>query len=468
VRNKITTVLKSGHYVCRKFPAIRSKASRLAVFASTALLICACSHEKTKGPAGGGGKPPQRTVPVTVAPVEIKDVPVQIRDIGSVEAYATVQVKTQVDGTISKVFFKPGDDVKENQVLFTIDPRPFIAELQQAQANFDKDLITAKNARISAQRSQTLHAQGSVALEETQASATSAEAAAAAAEADKAAVESARLKVSYTTVTAPIAGRAGDISIDAGNVVKANDAPLVTIVQLQPIYVTFSVPESSLQDIRKYQARHHLKVDIVVPGSTEPSPTGELTFINNTVDKTAGTVLLKATFKNESLRLWPGQFVNIALTITTLKNAVVVPSEAIQIGQQGDYLFIMKPDKTVEMKPVTSGQTFRGETVIEKGLSGGETVITDGQLQLVNGTRVLPSARVVSDDETTSDSGESRDSSAGKQTAENLPGDLATSSPALENKAPPETNSKGTNSISSSTSQKSSVGTRKTGARSRP
>jgi multidrug efflux system membrane fusion protein len=368
----------------------------------SALVLCSCTKNDSEAPKSGKGAKGDRAVPVTSAPVQVKDVPVQIRDIGSVEAYATVQVKTQVDGTISKVFFKPGDDVKQNQVLFTIDPRPFIAELQQAQANFNKDLITAKNAKVSAQRSQTLHAQGSVALEESQASATSAEAAAAAAEADQAAVESARLKVSYTTVTAPIAGRAGDISIDAGNVVKANDAPLVTIVQLQPIYVTFSVPETSLQQIRHYQAIHNLEVDIVVPGSNEETAKGELTFINNTVDKTAGTVLLKATFKNENLRLWPGQFVNIALTVTTLKNAVVVPSEAIQTGQQGSYLFVMKPDKSVEMRPVTSGQTFRGETVIDKGLSGHETVITDGQLQLVNGTKVLPTLKKNSDDDTTS------------------------------------------------------------------
>lgn len=380
----------------------------LVLLALWVLVSCSETGKNGASQKGGGGN---RPVAVSIAKAVKKDFPVQIRDVGAVEAYATVQVKSQVDGTILKKYFTAGDDIKQDQILFTIDPRPFQAELRQAEANYAKNLVTARNAKLSAARAQTLQQKGAVALEEMQGSRTLADAAAAAADSDKAAVESAQLKLSFTTITAPMAGRTGDVTIDVGNLVKSNTDPLVTIRQLQPIYVKFSVPESNLQDIREYSSKGPLEVEVEIPGPQPKTLKGQLTFINNEVDKAAGTVLLKATFRNERLLLWPGQFVDAALTVTTLKDMVVIPSSAVQTGQEGPYLFVMKPDKSVEMRYVTTGMKHQQEIVIEKGVAAGETVVTDGQLRLTNGTKVEPTTPVDRNEAVTSGSSPRRQKS---------------------------------------------------------
>ena len=351
------------------------------------VLACSCSNRKQGH--GAAADRAAKPAPVKVATATAKDVPVEIRDIATVEAYATVQIKSRVDGVIAQRHFQPGDDVKKDQVLFTIDPKPFEADLRQALASLERNTIQARFAKAAAERSKQLQSMGTVAVEESQDALTKAEMAEASVIGDQAVVENAKLKLSYTTITASIAGRTGDVTLDVGNLVKANaDEPMVSIVQMQPIYVTFSVPEQYLQQIRDYSAKGRLRVDAVSPTTEEVIDRGELTFINNEVDKAAGTVLLKATFGNEQRRLWPGQFVNAVLTLTTLPGVTVIPSAAIQTGQQGLYVFVVRPDESAEMRLVTTGQIQGDDIVVESGVKPGEVVVTDGQLRLVQGTKV--------------------------------------------------------------------------------
>jgi len=330
-----------------------------------------------------------KAVPVTVAEALQKDVPMQLSAIGNVEAYKTVSVRARIGGELEKVYFAEGDYVKEGDLLFLIDPRPYQAALKQAEANLARDSVQAANAEKDAQRYADLVQQGIVAKEQYDQMRTAADALYAAVKADRAAAENAGLQLEYCKIRSPITGRTGKLKIDRGNMIKANDdTPLVVINQILPIYVSFSVPEKELQEIKKHQGNGKLTVEAIIPGTKGLPPAGELTFINNTVDINTGTILLKATFANNDKALWPGQFVKVLLKLGIQHGAVVVPSQAVQSGQSGSYVFVVKKDRTAEMRMVEAGRATNGELVIDKGIQPGETVVTDGQLQLSTGTTV--------------------------------------------------------------------------------
>ena len=327
-------------------------------------------------------------VPVMVGKVSQETVPVEVRVIGNGEAYSTVQVKSQVDGQVERVYFGEGQDVKVGDLLFTIDRRPFEATLRQSEANLARDAAQERNAEAQAERNEQLFKEGIISKDQYDQFRTNADALRAAVRADQAAVENAKIQLGYCSVHSPLDGRTGTLMIHPGNVVKANDAALVVVNQISPLYVDFSVPEQYLADIKRFIAGGRLKVRATVPNDPLHPVDGFVSFVNNTVDTTTGTILLKGTFANPEKRLWPGQFVNVVLTLTSRPNAVVAPSQAVQTGQQGQYTFVVKGDHTVELRPVAPGLTVGGETVIEKGLHPGETVVTDGQLMLYPGARV--------------------------------------------------------------------------------
>lgn len=343
----------------------------------------------------GLGKKPERgserrqTVPVTVASVIQKNVPLQLAAVGTVEAYSTVSIRTQVIGTIMRVHFKEGQDVKQGDLLFTIDPRPFEATLKQAEATLAKDAALLENAREQARRYAELVKKQYVSREQYDQIRTNADALEAAVEADKAAVENAKVQLSYCRIYSPVTGRTGSLLINEGNLVRTNDAAsLVTINQLNPIYVAFSLPEQNLSEIKKRMAGTTLKVEAISPDSEDRLEEGALSFIDNAVDRTTGTIKFKGTFTNANRRLWPGAFVKVALTLSNQTDAIVIPSRAVQTGQDGQHVFVLKGDSAVELRSVVVGRTLDGEAIVEKGLQPGEKVVTDGQFLLGPGTKV--------------------------------------------------------------------------------
>ncbi len=352
-----------------------------AISAIVVLGACSVGAEKA-GPAT------REAVPVVVATVQQRDVPVQVRAIGNVEPYSTVQVKSQVTGELVNVHFTQGQDVRKGALLFTIDGRPFEAEVSRQEGNLARDLAQAQNERARARRYEQLFKEGVISKEQFDQVRTNADALDASVRADRAALEAARLNLHYCQLYAPIDGRTGDLMVHQGNMVKANDVPLVTINQVQPIYVSFSVPEQHLADIKRFMARGKLKVTAKVPGARAPAE-GTVTFVDNTVDPATGTIKLKATFANAERRLWPGQFADVMLTLTTQAGAIVVPAQAVQTGQQGDYVFVVKNDQTAEQRSVRVERTMNGQAVIAEGLKPGEQVVTDGQVRLApSGTKV--------------------------------------------------------------------------------
>jgi membrane fusion protein, multidrug efflux system len=353
---------------------------------AAALLASGCSKEAAQAqaarPAGDDA------VLVTVAPVVKKAMPLEIRVIGTAEAESTVAVHAQITGAITSVNFKEGDDVAEGQVLFTLDHRPLEATVQQVQANLARDLAQAEDARTQAGRYQALAGRGLVSGQELQAKATAAAALDATVQADRAAVENATVQLDYATIKAPISGRTGALIVHPGNLVRANDATaLVVINRIAPINVSFGIPEGQLPAFKRYLAERSLSVEANAPSETAPSM-GTITFIDNAVDPTTGTIKIKGSFANGDRRLWPGQFVNVVVTLKTDPAAIVVPTAAIQAGQQGDFAFVVKPDQTVDLRSVTVDRTAGTESVIKTGLAAGETVITDGQLRLVAGSHI--------------------------------------------------------------------------------
>lgn len=334
--------------------------------------------------------PKQPPVPVTVGVAVEKTVPVQLRAIGNVEAFSTVTVKSQVEGQLTTVHFKEGQEVKEGDMLFTIDPRPFQVALKQAQANLAKDRALLATARKQVDRYGSVASKGYVSQDQFDQISSNAAALEATVQADEAAVENARLKLEYCSIKSPITGVAGGIKVNRGNIVKAddNDRPLVLINQLKPVYLSFMIPERYLPRIRQRMAENKLQVTAVIPSSGGTTVAGELAFIENTVDTNTGSIQLKAAFANENKTLWPGQFVNVTLTLASQPNTVVVPSQAIQTGQQGQYVFVVKEDFTVDYRLIGPGESQDGETIITKGVSAGEKVVTDGQLRLAAGSPV--------------------------------------------------------------------------------
>jgi multidrug efflux system membrane fusion protein len=346
-------------------------------------LVQACSDVKSEQPV----KRP--AAPVTAEPAVQKPVPVVIRAIGTVEPFSTVSVKAQVGGELKEVHFREGQDVKKGDLLFTIDPRPYEAAIRQYESNLAKDVAEMKNAKEVERRYSELVEKGYVAKQEYDRLRTQAEALEAVVKADQAVLENARLQLSYCFIHAPVEGRTGSLLVNEGNVIKANaDSAMVVINRIRPIYVSFSIPEQHLSDLGKFMAAGGLKVEASVPGEKSRPEQGVLTFLNNTVDTSTGTIRLKGTFPNDDRRLWPGQFVDVILNLASLPDAVLVPSQAVQTGQEGKYVFVVKEDRTVETRPVETGLILEKEIVIEKGLSAGEVVVTDGQLRLSPGAKV--------------------------------------------------------------------------------
>lgn len=331
-----------------------------------------------------------RVVPVTITPVEEKNVPVQLTAIGNGEAFATVSIKARVTGELKEVHFREGQDISQGALLFTIDPAPFEGELKRVQANLAKDMALAKKAEEDQRRYADLVKKDFISREQYEQSVTNLEALKAQIKADQAAVDTAALQVAYCFIRAPITGRTGNLLADKGNMIKANDdnKNLVVINQIQPISVAFSLPEQNLADIKKYSAVGKLKVKALISKDEEHPEEGVITFIDNTVDKATGTIRLKGSFPNKARRLWPGQFINVVLGLTIQSNALIVPSQAVQTGIEGQYVFVIKGDQTAEIRPVVIGRTFNGRIVIEKGLTAGEQVVIDGQFQLVSGSKV--------------------------------------------------------------------------------
>lgn len=376
------------------------------------LMLSACS-----GTRANENRPPSTpAVPVAAATVVSKTVPIQVRAIGNVEASSMIQIKAQVDGELIKVHFTEGQFVKKGDMLLTIDPRPFEAAISQIEANIQKDTAQAKqaqavlakdaaqakNAEVQERRYSELLEKGVVSKEQYDQFRTTFEALQATVDADKAAINSAeqaikadqanlgnaKLQLSYCYIHSPIDGRTGNLMVHQGNLIKANDVPIVVVDQIDPIRAAFSVPEQQLADIKKYSDEGTLKVQAIIPGQEQQPLEGTISFVDNTVDISTGTIKLKGIFSNREKHLWPGQFVNVVVTLTTQSDAVVVPSSAVQTGQAGTYVFIINSDLTVESRPVTLGRSLDGETVIEKGLQAGEKVVTDGQLRLVPGSKV--------------------------------------------------------------------------------
>jgi len=361
---------------------------------------------------GGGGGP----VPVVVGRVVQKDIPVDLASIGNVEAYSTISIRSQITGILQDVRFREGDFVKTGQLLFTVDPRPYQAAVDQAEATLtrDKALLVQAEAQLQkdlasdqynsaeAKRLASLHERGLVPRDQSEQGKASADASSATVNADKAniegakatlvaqqaAVESARLQLAYTQIKSPIDGHTGNMMIKAGNLVSANQTELITITQVEPIYVTFSLPAMHLDDIKKHSADGSVAVTATPQTAGGQPANGKLTFLDNAVDPSTDTIKLKATFANSDRALWPGQFARVSVRVAVLPNATVVSTEAVQTGQDGQFVFLVKPDQTVEQRPIKVGQTVDQDVVITAGLRPGDQVVTEGQLRLEPGSRI--------------------------------------------------------------------------------
>lgn len=351
-------------------------------------LFVACAVLAAAACAGKRPAPPPEAVPVRVGKVVQKAVPLQIRNVGTIQPYVAVSVRAQVSGEIMQVHFREGQDVKKDELLFSIDPRPYEAALAQAEAALARDRAQMENAQTDVKRYEDLVKKDYVTQQQYDSVKATAAATAATVRLNQATVERARLDLAYCSIRAPMDGRSGSITVQAGNVVRANEAVLVTINQVTPIYLSFAVPERELSEIRRRQDAGSLAVEAEEPATGRVLARGELTFLDNTVDRATGTITLKATFPNTDRILWPGEFVNAVLTLATEQEAVVAPTGAVQNGQQGTYAFVVKADGTVESRPVTVARAAADGLVIAEGLSAGETVVTDGQLRLSPGAKV--------------------------------------------------------------------------------
>jgi multidrug efflux system membrane fusion protein len=403
-----------------------STAPKLFVLLLLPLLLLAlagCSQDGVSasgGPGGGGGKGGKKggggDVPVTVAVVSQKNVPVEINVIGNVEAYSTISEKAQIGGELTNVYFHEGDFVKKGDLLFAIDKRPFEASLSQALATIAKDEAALGQARanlardnanlryqqsqasryvelfkggiISKDQSEQLSATADATAQAVAADEAAIKSAQAGIEASKAAVDQARVQLSYTEIKSPIDGRTGNLNVKQGNLLAANGAELMTITEVEPIYVTFSVPEAQLNDIKRYMAERKLEVRARTQDESAVEEIGVLTFVDNSVDAATGTIKLKGTFVNADRKLWPGQFVRVTLRLSTRPNAIIVPNQAIQTGQNGTFVYVVRPNRTVEVRDITASLRVDQDMVVDSGLQAGETVVTEGQLRLAPDSRV--------------------------------------------------------------------------------
>jgi membrane fusion protein, multidrug efflux system len=391
---------------------------------SLILLSASCSSQGDTGSAaagGRGGRGSGGAVPVVTAHVTKKAMPVTLPAVGTVEPLSSVEVRAQITGQLGAIHFSEGQDVRKGQRLFSLDTRPFDAALRQAEAVLARDTATAQNAHAQKARAEDLFKRGLIPRDQFETQTASATALDATVAADKAAVDTARLNLQYAEIAAPIAGRTGALGVHVGDLVRANDVnPLVVINQVSPVYVAFSVPGRYLGDIRRYQSRQALPVVATTPsgtapgavpgsagngsaahgkagttGAAQPPPAAErgvVSFIDNTVDPQTGTIRLKGTFPNDNRRLWPGVFVQVTLQLTTEAEAIVVPATAVQASQDGQYVYVVKPDRTVEMRPVKVERQLGDEIVLADGVAPGDEVVTDGHLRLTPGARVSTAA----------------------------------------------------------------------------
>jgi membrane fusion protein, multidrug efflux system len=369
-------MISSRNY--RGFPS--GPLALLILLLTVSLLVASCSEQK---------KPPPPPVPVLVATVTEKTVPVELKAIANVEAYSTVSIKSRLAGQLVRVNFKEGQDVKEGELLFVIDPRPYEAALKQVEANLVRDKALATKAKTDAVRYAELIRKQFVSQQDYDQAKATADSLSATVNADEVAVQNARLNLSYCYIKAPLSGRTGSLIAHQGNMIKDNaDTAMVVINQIQPIYVSFAIPEQNLAEIRKYMAVEKVPVEAIIAGQEDKPEAGVLSFIDNTVDKATGTILCKATFSNEHKRLWPGLFVNVVVKLSSQPHAILVPSQALQASQEGQIVFVVKPDLSVEVRRVEVDRSLGGETIIKQGLTPGEQVVTDGQLRLVPGAKV--------------------------------------------------------------------------------
>jgi multidrug efflux system membrane fusion protein len=366
----------------------RSRFPLVLPAALAAALSAGCSGGPGSQAAGGAEGQAAPAVPVQVGRVTREAVPVEVHAIGTVTSRSTVEIKAQVGGEVTAVHFREGQDVTKGQPLFTIDPRPYQAAVQEAEARLARDRALAVKSEADVERYADLVEKDYVTREQYDQIRANAESQRATVKADEAALEQARLELGWTTLAAPVSGRTGKLLVHAGNVVKANDLPLVVIQQVEPVDVAFSVAQSYLDEVRARSAAGELTATAAPPGGAAHD--GALTFIDNAVDPATGTIALKATFPNRDRALWPGQFVNVTLDLAMEQDAVVAPAPAVQTGQEGAYVFVVQGDGTVESQSVEVSRTVGQKAVIAHGLSGGETVVTDGQLRLVPGAKVEP------------------------------------------------------------------------------
>jgi membrane fusion protein, multidrug efflux system len=347
----------------------------------TLLWLSACSTKSAE-------TAPNLAVPVTVAKAVQKTVPINLTAIGTAEAYSTVSIKSQVNAILEQVHFKQGDFVRQGDLLFTLDARPFQSALAQSEANLARDQAQAELNQVQSARYEKLYAAGVAAKEQYDQMKATADAQEALVHADQAAVQSAKLQLQYCTIYSPTDGRTGALQVYPGNLVKENDVPILVVInQMSPIFVDFSVPEQYLGVVKKYMSGGRLQIEATPYGETA-SEVGYLTFVDNNVDNTTGTIKLKGTFPNDDHRLWPGQFSVVSLRLAEEEKAVVVPSQAVQTGQTGDFIFVVKADQTVESRPVKVARQLASESVISSGIAAGDTVVTDGQLRLIPGIKV--------------------------------------------------------------------------------
>jgi len=399
---------------------LRSPRLLAATLVALALALVGCNSQGAPGEAGGGAKGKKMAgglVPVIVGTVSTRDVPVEIQVIGNVEAYSTINVVAQVNGQLIQAAFNEGDYVKKGDLLFRIDPRPYEAAIQQvqanierdkaalaqAQANLSRDMAQEKYARSNAGRYRELVGEGIVSKDQSEQVQSNADAIAQAVAADRAAIESAKANIgastaaletanvnlSYTTIRSPIDGRTGNLTVKQGNVVTANVTNLISINEVEPIYVTFAVPESHLSAVKSaMNSGRQLEVFATPQGENSAGVQGKLTFIDNNVDASTGTIKLKGTFTNHDRKLWPGEFVRVTLRLATQQNALVVPNQAVQTGQNGQFVYVVKADDSVESRPVVTGARFDQDLVVNKGLQAGEKIVLEGQLRLAPGMKV--------------------------------------------------------------------------------
>ena len=331
---------------------------------------------------------PRAAIPVVVGTVKIKAMPVEVIAIGHVEPVSTVSIEAQVPGQLLDVHFKEGDFVRKGQLLLTLDPRPYEAALSQAKAALARDKATAVNNRLQAQRYAKLLAEGIVPASQVESYTSTADASDAVVNADEAAIKTAELNLEYCTIYSPLDGRTGALMLKPGNLVKVADVPIIVINQVNPIYVNFGIPQQFWPEIKKYMAQGTLRVKATVPKDSGAAEVGSVAFVDNAIDPSTGNIHLRAAFTNSQNRLWPGLYVNIVLTLSEQAGAIVVPAQAVLQGNMGSFVYVVRPDKRVEPRTIVPIRTIQGETVIEKGLQSGETIVTDGQARLEPNARV--------------------------------------------------------------------------------